>query len=179
MPAMASLMSFFSSTGSTYSALDHVEHGGQLLQLFQRQRRQRAARHGLQLHRGQRAGHGAHGQQPATFSLEPMSMRLSGEPAPDAPVSSIGLDAGRRLLGTRFRVKPAAARACTARRGRALQPLAAGLGAARSAGRRTLARAGRSHVVDLGADADPLAHLVVVVRGHVRHHRSPLARRSV
>jgi branched-chain amino acid transport system substrate-binding protein len=75
MPAMASLMSFFSSTGSTYSVLMMSNTAAELLQLLQRQRGQRpvTARHSLQLHGGERAGDGAHGQgMPANFSLEPM-----------------------------------------------------------------------------------------------------------
>ena len=40
-------------------ALDHAKHRRELLQLFQRQRRECAARHGLQRHGGQGAGHHA------------------------------------------------------------------------------------------------------------------------
>jgi len=49
------------------TGLDDVEDRSELLQLLQRQRRHRAARHRLQLHRGQRAGDRADGQQSGDF----------------------------------------------------------------------------------------------------------------
>ena len=79
MPPMASEISFFSSTGLDIVALDHAEHRGQLLQLFQRQRRQRIAGVGLQLHGGQRPGHGTHGQQPGNSQFGTHRRRASSK----------------------------------------------------------------------------------------------------
>ena len=127
-------------------ALDHAEHGGELLQLLQRQRRQRARAKACSCIVVSAPATAPSAMNPATFSLalHACSRHLTIQ----AP--------SQYKTEARFECEAAVK---VAPRLRALHA-GRGHGAAREG----------DDVVHLGADADPLADLVVVVRGHVRQH---------
>ena len=111
--------------------------------------------------------------------------RRRSRPEPRRRAGRVGGDRGvdaERVPGRRVRDRPAARGRCRRRAPRA--PLRGAAGrpststscptcprfASAGSGRCDRQPGKRHHVVDLGADADPLADLVVVVRRHVRQH---------